>query len=326
MPEGRETVMWTECLRFVSLMLCVSVLVGSLSCSKGKEVISPDGPDTLCVCTDGDTLCYLSGGIVECSDSYACWSPGGDLIAYTNDHGSRQIWLMEPDGSNPRYLLEGSLPDWSPDGMAIAFERDLDIYVFSFVDSTVDRLTDNERSAFPDWSPDGTRIAYGTTSESGMWVMNSDGTDKRLLCWGGHPDWSPDGSALAYVGLPVGDNTNDVWTVDADGTNPRPVTDGQFKGTMGPQWSPDGDSIVWTAVRPNEQAVNIWVARPDGTGLCKLISGGATDASWSPDGKRIAHTRTLPGSCPGRFTRTIWVFEVENCSKTQVTFPPGGAR
>ena len=53
----------------------------------------------------------------------------------------------------------------------------------------------------------------------------------------GQPDWSPDGSKVVFVsnrdGLPA------IWTMRADGSNPRNLT-GSLGRSDSPAWSPDG--------------------------------------------------------------------------------------
>jgi hypothetical protein len=309
----------------LALLLCVSLSIGTPSCSRNDRSTEPSGPDTLCACVDEDTLYYPPlEGFVECQDSHASWSPGGDFIAYTDgDHGPSQIWLIEPDGSNPRYLVNGSLPDWSPDGTRIALMRGFNIYVLTLADSSLQQLTDDGGSAFPDWSPSGNGIAYDTTrGRIGIWIMDPDGSGKRWVCEGWTPDWSPDGSKLAFVGPGVGEAVNDIWIVDVEGTNARSLTRGAWHSNVEPSWSPDGKSVAWTAHSFTSGGPAIWVIRSDGTGACRMISAATSEANWSPDGTAIVHTRRLPGSIPWSYCLTIWVFETRDCSKRQITFPP----
>ena len=47
-------------------------------------------------------------------------------IAYQTNQSGESIWLVHPDGSddhqlNTRLTVEAVLPDWSPDGMRLAF-------------------------------------------------------------------------------------------------------------------------------------------------------------------------------------------------------------
>lgn len=56
----------------------------------------------------------------------------------------------------------------------------------------VERLTSLGNAGAPDWSPEGEQIAFavGDGLESSMWVMNADGTDRRVLL--ATPDYESD--------------------------------------------------------------------------------------------------------------------------------------
>jgi Tol biopolymer transport system component len=58
------------------------------------------------------------------------------------------------------------------------------------------RLTTNqwEWDKHPSWSPDGTRIVFWSNQGSGrkqLWIVNADGTNRRLLLESPHNDWDP---------------------------------------------------------------------------------------------------------------------------------------
>jgi Tol biopolymer transport system component len=56
------------------------------------------------------------------------WSPDGRWIAYTLGH---KVYTMAADGSNRRFLVDGTIAAWSPDGRWIAYVRDGDIRLIS---------------------------------------------------------------------------------------------------------------------------------------------------------------------------------------------------
>jgi TolB protein len=91
------------------------------------------------------------------------------------------------------------------------------------------------------------------------------------------------GNRSSLSGRIVFDNFDDVWTIDADGTDltrlthsPRPDFD--------PSWSPDGRQIAFRHERSDEP--EIWVMNADGTGQRRLTVGPSP--AWSPDGSLIA--------------------------------------
>ena len=96
----------------------------------------------------------------------------------------------------------------------------------------------------------------------------------------GSPAWSPDGTQIAFDGAPLGEGTQSIWVVDADGENLRQVTtDGSA-----PAWSPDGRQIAY--VGPSSTGWGtLWVTNVDGSGGTTLSSDTWGIPQWLPDGR-----------------------------------------
>lgn len=100
----------------------------------------------------------LQGGITrqQLTDSLApvrnlvtSWSHDGARLAFSSDRdGNMEIYLMEPDGSNPVQLTHNPASDseanWSPDGRSITFISDRDGNVEIYVMDVEDALQSRE--------------------------------------------------------------------------------------------------------------------------------------------------------------------------------------
>jgi WD40 repeat protein len=191
------------------------------------------------------------------------WSPDGSRIAFIGGCGDEgdavwghDIWLVDPDGSNPVNLTN-----------SVELEYDLT------------------------WAPDATRIAYekDDIDESlgswamGLWVIGADGADPtRLKLLTGSMSsmtWSPDGTRIAYGGPSSSPQYGhaDIWTMNPDGSDPVNVTNHAAR-TFWPDWSPDGARIVFCSDR---EPGGIFVINADGSNVVYLASGWGTPA-WSP--------------------------------------------
>lgn len=155
-----------------------------------------------------------------------------------------------------------------------------------------------EASGRPAWSPAGDRLAFHRSSQSGpsgqIYSVREDGTDERFLHTGMYVDWSPDGRTIAFSDGEKYDGVTfmDLWVADADGKNPRRVTDdpaGEYMAT----WSPDGGRLAYLRVEGTYASTgnaSLWTVRVDGTDRRKLADIGAgalVNPAWSPDGTRL---------------------------------------
>jgi Tol biopolymer transport system component len=182
-----------------------------------------------------------------------------------------ELYVMDKDGSN-RHLLRRLEPvifsaAWSPDGKTLAItcvpeawaNRTLPtgepmrggLFLLPADGRGEPRLL--LPNAFtPSWSPDGKRLAFSVEDPRGQWavhVANSDGsndvqlTDPRLI--GGSPAWSPDGKLIAFGQFIDQGRRQQIFVMDANGSNVRQITTNPDWECDHPSWAPDGEHIAF---------------------------------------------------------------------------------
>lgn len=233
------------------------------------------------------------------TDAYPMLSPDGTALLFQSDRSGRwALYLADPDGKNPRVLLDSgddpSVPVWSPDGRHIAFAADVgewpEIFVMARDGSQRRRLTDHPGDdSHPVWSADGQRVFFnssrGTPDATVPWPQQwhevysvaFDGSDLRqhtrceAVCT--FPAPSPDGRRVAYrkviatPGLDWGlrsiERNSEVFIADIDGRNERNLTrHAAYEGW--PIWSPDGRYLVFSSNRTGKpNAGQLFAVDPD---------------------------------------------------------------
>ena len=157
-----------------------------------------------------------------------------------------------------------------------------------------------------DVSPDGRMLAFALLGD--IYTMPiAGGTPTRIaegLAWEVQPRFSPDGRRIAFTSdRGGGDN---IWIMNADGSDKRQLTKEEFRLLNQASWSPDGNYIVAKKHFTTQRSLGtgeIWLYHVSGGGGVKLVARANEalqkelgEPVYAPDGSAVYYSRNVtPG-------------------------------
>ena len=219
------------------------------------------------------------------TDLLAVWSPSGEQILFVSDRQGtrvRDLYLMDPDGSNIRRVFKKKAKGWRSD---------------------------------PTWSPDGKHFAYSYTDwdrfEFGLYLGTFEEEDVDPIGNGGSPVWSPDGSEIAYHISPHPQTSLLTFINVRTRETEQPLLTKALRWQFQPSWSAAGDRL---AISGNKHPLpvilerelhdawkdkqTIYIVNRDSTGLRQLVEEAGPYAEYpalSPDGSEVIYTQEING-------------------------------
>ncbi|MCB0118209.1 MAG: PD40 domain-containing protein [Anaerolineales bacterium] len=206
----------------------------------------------------------------ECTNALCSgmvWSPDGGSIIYEhmsldgNGSGLPTLWLVDASTGDAQPVfqdsqLPGGNPRWSPNGEWLSYATSEGIRLYNLEDGET-RVIANILGAAAMWAPDSKSILlrdvvikhdqfvtqlflYNMDSQALVNINPGEGFENTLAAW------SPDGKSIAVIRRDLSIARGDqVWVMNADGSDVRMLTNDTdaLHGSL--NWSPDGNYLLY---------------------------------------------------------------------------------
>lgn len=161
-------------------------------------------------------------------------------------------------------------------------------------------------------SPDGKYLAYSDAKGLHLQLIKTGQTrtlpvPNRFVA--SDVSWLPDGTEILASGGQAG-GASGIWSFSVLGGSSR-----KLRGhAAAPEASPDGKLIAFLGGLESRAAYGIWVMDPNGENARRVVAAQPGErflrVRWSPDGRRLVFTRSVPGVTPITEPRVVLGTEV----------------
>lgn len=204
------------------------------------------------ISSTGANFLDLQVTLISLSPEFAGRSIDGEKIVYIQDDQSRNVMIMDNDGSN-KQLVTAAFDRQTTNQSAIAV----------LISPTLDKIAIVSQSN----SPEGVARNLYTVNLDGSGLTNVSNFppyrlpttgDTGILVDNNYLQWAPDGSKIAFIGQKTHYNTTtfqttyagDLYIVNVDGSGLQKLTDNPLLPAPAnpielPTWSPDSNKIAY---------------------------------------------------------------------------------
>lgn len=166
------------------------------------------------------------------------------------------------------------------------------------------------------------RLAFYSNIEGNneIFLINGDGTGRVNLTQNPaneySPSMSPDGRRVAFLSDRGGQL--DLYVIDTNGENLIRLTNDSLTENN-PAWSPNGRFISFDRLDGGDEQ-SIFTVPSDGSDNPEVLIEGGSQATWAPDGQRVAFVSSRSGS------QDIYVADIDGNNQRRLTLDRGEER